>query len=186
MSEIAELENRLSAAMDRIAAGLTDLSGAPSIDASEEIEALKAALEEERTTNAQLEERIKVLSAIGTASEAAEDQSAEMAALKEAHARELQALKDAAAEERAAWEGLNQRLVRMRRSNKLMRSNTLALRQAASDMVVDASLINNSLQLELDATKAAQELERAEADVILKTLLPLVEGDGADVFEGEI
>ena len=55
-----------------------------------------------------------------------------------------------------------------------MRSNTLALRQAAADMVVDPELINNSLQVELDAAIAAQELERAEADVIIKTLMPMV------------
>ena len=180
MSDIADLENRLSAAMDRISNGVNQLGGSapaavPAGDQSGEIAALRAALEEERTANAQLEERIKALTAAAEA-RAPGDASGEAVAVQEAHRREIEAMRDAAAEERAAWEGLNQRLVRMRRSNKLMRSNTLALRQAASDMVVNPELINNSLQVELDATRAAQELERAEADVIIKTLMPMVNG----------
>ena len=65
MTDIADLENRLSAAMDRIAAGLNNLGDAPAAasgdqsgDQSEEIAALRAALEEERTANAQLEAAI--------------------------------------------------------------------------------------------------------------------------------
>ncbi|WP_370231629.1 hypothetical protein [Cognatishimia sp.] len=178
MTDIADLENRLSAAMDRIATGLNALGDAPqaaSGDASAEIAALRAALDEERTANAQLEERIKALTAAADA-RAMGDAAGEVAAVTDAHQREIEAIRDAAAEERAAWAGLNQRLVRLRRSNKLMRSNTLALRQAAADMVVDPELINNSLQVELDAAIAAQELERAEADVIIKTLMPMVNG----------
>ena len=180
MTDIADLENRLSAAMDRIATGLNTLgdvppaaSGDQSGDQSEEIAALKAALEEERTANAQLEARVKALTAAAEA-RASGDTDGEVAAVTGAHQQEIEAIRDAAAEERAAWAGLNQRLVRLRRSNKLMRSNTLALRQAAADMVVDHELINNSLQVELDAAIAAQELERAEADVIIKTLMPMV------------
>ena len=169
MTDIADLENRLSAAMDRIATGLNSLGDAPAAasgdqsgDQSEEIAALKAALEEERTANAQLEARVKALTAAAEA-RASGDTDGEVAAVTGAHQQEIEAIRDAAAEERAAWAGLNQRLVRLRRSNKLMRSNTLALRQAAADMVVDPELINNSLQVELDAAIAAQELERAEA-----------------------
>lgn len=182
MTDIADLENRLSAALDRIAGGIDHLgaSSGPvftstSISDDSEVAALRVALEEERTANAQLKERIKALTAAAEAREAGDDAGA-AAAMSEAHRQEIEAIRDAAAEERAAWEGLNQRLVRLRRSNKLMRSNTLALRQAATDMAVDANLINSSLQVELDATKAAHELERAEADVIIKTLLPLVKG----------
>ena len=180
MTDIADLENRLSAAMDRIATGLNNLgdasaaaSGDQSGDQSVEIAALKAALEEERTANAQLEARVKALT-LAAEARASGDTDGEVAAVTGAHQQEIEAIRDAAAEERAAWAGLNQRLVRLRRSNKLMRSNTLALRQAAADMVVDPELINNSLQVELDAAIAAQELERAEADVIIKTLMPMV------------
>lgn len=180
MTEIADLENRLSAAMDRIAKGLNGLdAGSGDVDGdSDHVTELKAALEAERSANAMLKDRIKALTEAAEARELG-DVDGEVTILMEAHQREIDALKEAAAQERAAWDGLNQRLVRMRRSNKLMRSNTLALRQAAADMVVNADMINESLEIELEATKAAQELERAETDVIIKTLMPMVAGDDA-------
>lgn len=188
MSDIASLESRLSAALDRIAAGLDTVGAPAAADHSEEIAALQSALEEERTANAQLEERLKAVSAEleeakSQVSEAPAEVSGDVADLKAAHAAEIEALQAAAAEERRAWEGLNSRLVRMRRSNKLMRTNTVALRQAAADMVVDPNLINQSLQVELDAQQAAFELEQAEADVILKTLQPLIGDPENDVNE---
>lgn len=185
MSEIADLENRLSAALDRIAQGLDQFgndagsseTAAPVEDRSGEIAALKAALEEERGAKAALETKLAAASVVqdlGIAKDDNVDVMAEIAALKQAHEAELDRMRMAAAAEREAWEGLNSRLVRMRRSNKLMRTNTIALRQAAADMVVDATLINQSLQVELDALLAAQELERAEVDVVLKTLQPML------------
>ena len=74
---------------------------------------------------------MKALTAAAEA-RASGDTDGEVAAVTGAHQQEIEAIRDAAAEERAAWAGLNQRLVRLRRSNKLMRSNTLALRQAAA------------------------------------------------------
>ncbi len=197
MSEIADLESRLSAALDRIAQGLENVSAAPDApadqpDASEEsegveaktsalkaeIEMLQDALAQERHAKEILVSEVERLqNAPDTpASVAVSDEGAiaEIAALKAAHAAEIAGLQEAVAEERKAWEGLNSRVVRMRRSNKLMRSNTIALRQAAADQTADAELINQSLQLELDAVMAAQELERAEVDVVLKTLQPLL------------
>lgn len=185
MSEIADLENRLSAALDRIAQGLDQYgndagsseAAAPVEDRSGEIAELQAALESERTAKAALEAKLEAASAVqtmGIAKDENVDVMAEIAALKRTHEAELDRMRIAAAAEREAWEGLNSRLVRMRRSNKLMRTNTIALRQAAADMVVDATLINQSLQTELDAALAAQELERAEVDVILKTLQPML------------
>lgn len=191
MNEIADLESRLSAALDRIAQGLDHVGqvadtpekteDAPAADTSAfeaEIKLLQDALAQERQAKEILVaevERLKdapkapVVTAVGGSSA-----SDGVDALKAAHAAEIEALHASAAEERKAWEGLNSRLVRMRRSNKLMRSNTIALRQAAADQVADADLINQSLQLELDAVMAAQELERAEVDVVLKTLQPLL------------
>lgn len=183
MNEIADLESRLSAAMDRISQGLTSLSSAETEGdadaAAQEISDLKAALEEERTANAQLQARIESL---GTQLKQAqqEAQAEDITALKVAHEDEIASLRMQAAEERSAWEGLNARVVRMRRSNKMMQTNVTSLRNAALEKVVDPQIINQSLQLELDALQAALELERAEADVILKTLLPLV-GDAADL-----
>jgi chromosome segregation ATPase len=66
MSEISDLESRISAAMDRIGRGLEALSVAPDPmpevdDRSAEVEALQKSLEDEKTANAQLEERLLAL-----------------------------------------------------------------------------------------------------------------------------
>ena len=64
MSDITDLESRISAALDRIGRGIEDLGAAPAaepgIDPAEH-EALKAQLDEEKTANAQLEERVKAI-----------------------------------------------------------------------------------------------------------------------------
>lgn len=66
MQDIVELERRMTAAMDRIAAGIerraaADQGVGSSDDSGSEIARLREALEEERMTNAQLNERLKVL-----------------------------------------------------------------------------------------------------------------------------
>src|SRR6056297_1830026 len=71
MSEITELERRLTAAMDRIGKGLEGLSerdaapsapDAPAVDSdAEDAAKLRQDLEDERLVTAQLEERIKAL-----------------------------------------------------------------------------------------------------------------------------
>ena len=83
--------------MDRIATGLNQLGDAPAAasgdqngDQSEEIAALKAALEEERTANAQLEARVKALTAAAEA-RASGDTDGEVAAVTGAHQQEIEA-----------------------------------------------------------------------------------------------
>lgn len=58
MSEIEALEQRLTAAMDRIAAGTHALGAAQGADTA----ALQAALDDEKTANAQLTERVRKMS----------------------------------------------------------------------------------------------------------------------------
>lgn len=184
MSEIEDLERRLSAAMDRIATGLDKMGAAQGGSADAEIAVLKETLEAQKAENARLKAELEALSAVaGSGDGGSGDVSGELAALRMRHTEEVTALKDAAAEERAAWEGLNSRLVRMRRSNKLLRTNTLALRQAMAENVSDAELINQSLVTELDALNAAYDVDRAETDAILKTLHPLLDEAG-DELEG--
>ena len=59
MSEIAELERRITAALDRIGTGVDGLAEAAAN--SDEITALNEALEAERVANAQLEERVSAI-----------------------------------------------------------------------------------------------------------------------------
>ncbi|SHG38029.1 hypothetical protein [Cognatishimia maritima] len=178
MSEIADLENRLSAALDRIARGMDAVvagdQGAETDEAlADRVEELESELEAERSARALLEDQIQTLSGAAAANNSAADK-AEVEALKKAHAEELETLRAAHAAERDAWEGLNSRLVRMRRTTKLMRSSAAAMRQAATAKLSDPEAINQSLAAELEALQAEHELERAETDVILKTLQPLL------------
>lgn len=62
MQDIVELERRITAAMDRIAAGVERrAAGGGGLDGAAELVRLTEALDEERMTNAQLNERLKVL-----------------------------------------------------------------------------------------------------------------------------
>lgn len=84
MSEIAELERRMTAAMDRIAQALDGLGAQPMPDSTAaddgakdtgddgaELAKLRQALDDEKLVTAQLEERIKVLKARLEAAETA-------------------------------------------------------------------------------------------------------------------
>lgn len=195
MSEIADLENRLSAALDRIAQGIDkiDTGSAPIAGDNDAAEAqaariaeLEATLEAERAEKAVLEDQIQTLTGAAAANAATSGGAAgdaDLDALKQAHAEELEYMRAVSASEREAWEGLNSRLVRLRRTNKLMRSNAAAMRHEASMKVADPEAINQSLQSEFEALQAAYELERAETDVILKTLQPLLGDPEKDAEE---
>ncbi|MEX0365671.1 MAG: hypothetical protein AB3N22_06345 [Ruegeria sp.] len=92
MSQIEELQSRITAAMERISAGVEVLSGRPAL-AGDADQSLSEALEEERIANAQLEERLK--------------------ALKERHAEEVEALRDGSAGD-AGTEALKAELEELR------------------------------------------------------------------------
>ena len=62
MSQIEELQSRITAAMDRIGTGLGALEAAQDEAAQND---LTQALDDEKTANAQLEERLKTLKTTG-------------------------------------------------------------------------------------------------------------------------
>lgn len=193
MTEIADLENRLSAALDRIAKGVDQLDVAPDAEAPSEssedqsviqdqaarIVELEAALEAEKAAKAELEEKLSAAETSATSSQAS---GGDLEAANRAHAEELDYMRSVATAEREAWKGLNSRLVRLRRTNRLMRINAATIRKAAQEKVVDAAAINGSLEAELEALRATHEVERAETDLILKTLQPLL---GEPVMDSE-
>ncbi|MEE2945477.1 MAG: hypothetical protein VX444_09915 [Pseudomonadota bacterium] len=196
MTEIADLENRLSAALDRIAKGIDQLDAAPVAEASSEsledqsviqdqaarIVELETALEAEKTAKAALEAE---LAAATSVKPDAPSESADIESVNRAHEEELEYMRSVANAEREAWKGLNSRLVRLRRTNRLMRNNAAQIRKAAAENVVDAGAINASLEAELEALRATHEVERAETDVILKTLQPLLGDPTFDAAETE-
>jgi chromosome segregation ATPase len=151
MSDIEELQRRITAAMDQVAFGLDKLGAAST---GPDAETLRE-LEEERTANAQLQERVK---SMRTKSEA-----------------ELAALRTQVDEGEARMDQLDVELQRVRRANTQLSDACTALRDANIEGVGEPHLINKSMLAELEALRAARAADVAEASVILSSLQPLVE-----------
>ena len=152
MSDIEELQRRITAAMDQVAYGLEKLSNAE--DAGRESETARL-LDEERTANAQLQERVRSL------------RSKSEAELVDLRARIEQG--------EARMAQLDIELQRVRRANTQLADACAALRDANAEGVGDAHLINKAMLAELEALRAARAADVAEASVILASLQPLVE-----------
>ena len=150
MSDIAAFEGRITAALDRIRAGLDRADGGSGGDAG----ALQTALDEERTANAQLVERVRALK------DAQEGRIAELEA-------RLQA-------QRAQMVQMDGELQRLRGSNADLRALSAQLRATARDRAADAELINRAMMAEIDALHAQRSAEAAEVDAILSELKPLL------------
>jgi hypothetical protein len=150
MSETAELEARITAALDRAEQALEALSTRDEGDTR----ALKEELEAERTANAQLEERVRAIK---------ERQDATVADLEDQVKRLRQAVGSRDGE-----------LQRMRVVNAELRQSNRALREANAEGLADAQLVNSSMLSELEALRATQAADRAEIDDILATLEPVL------------
>lgn len=151
MSDIVELQRRITAAMDQVAFGLGKL-GAASTGSDEETLAL---LEEERTANAQLEERVR-----SQRTKSDTELAGMRAQLDEGETRMAQ---------------LDVELQRVRRANAQLTDACAALREANTEGVGEPHLINKAMLAELEALRAARAADVAEASVILASLQPLVD-----------
>lgn len=152
MSDIAELERRITAALDRAVQALERLGAVSS--SMEGVEEMKAELEAERVANQQLEERVRAI----------KDKQETTVARLEA---EVTRLRDAL----SARDGEVQR---MRSVNGELRSSNGALREANAKGLADAGLINSAVVSELEALRAERAAERAEIDEVLASLEPLL------------
>lgn len=154
MTEMAELERRITAALDRIGTGLDSL-GKPADDTDQQVELqeLRDALEAEKTTNAQLEERVKAL----------HDQH-------DARVKELEAQVDTLKSSTIAAKGQVQQL---RKTNQHLQATLHNLRTAAA-AEVEAHLINQAMMSELEGLRSIRDADRAELDEILGALQPLL------------
>ncbi|NDV00476.1 hypothetical protein [Pseudoroseicyclus tamaricis] len=155
MEELHELEARISQALHRIQAGMGAMNRPVAGQGPEDFARLEAALDEEQTANAQLEERIRTLK--GKLERAKEEQAAEAERHREGMGRldgELQGLQEANAELRDASE---------------------QLRRAAEEGVSDPELINRAMKAELEALTASRAAEIAEIDAILAEFRPVLE-----------
>lgn len=163
MNDIAELERRITLALERIGAGLDMLGAAgagPSAaavepsDAEARIAALEDALETERTTNAQLTERVRAIR---------EKQETMVSALETKVARLTRQVDTATLE-----------VQRLRQINEDLSDANRALSLAAAEGVAQPDLINHAMMTELDALRAARAADLAEMDDILSELKPLI------------
>ena len=153
MSDIVELERRLTAAMDRIARGVDGIGGTGGAD-PEEVTALKQALEDEKLVTAQLEERVRKL-----------------------HEREEEttaAPRDELETTRTALAGLDAELQRLRKASDQLRDNLGKLREANAAGVAEPHLINKSMLAELELLRTARAADMAEADAIMAAIDPLL------------
>jgi len=164
MTEITELQARITAALDRIARGLDGLSAAPAADPVETAR-LTEALDEERTANAQLEDRVRTI--------------------KEKQDSTLEVLAGEVDRLRALLAAEEQTVARLAGVNAALRANNAALREAIAKGVAEPHLVNKSMMAELDALRAAQEADRAELDAVLGELDALV-ADAARAEKEEV
>jgi hypothetical protein len=151
MTDGSELERRIHAALDRIAAAADGLTAGGDATGGGD---LAAALEAERAANAQLEERVLAIK---------QKQETVVGRLE----REVTELKAALAVRDATVQ-------KVRRMNGLLRKTNRALRAANAGNVADPALVNSALEAELQALRALQEADRAELDEVLATLEPVV------------
>ena len=164
MTEISELEGRISAALDRIRSGVSALENkavgsadAPVAAASDDdrVAQLEADLAAQKDVNAQLEERFKVLKS---------RQDSVIADLNSGAERAKEQLQSFEAD-----------LEKLREENAVLRDVSENLRKAAEADRIDAAMINRAMQAELDALRALRAAEAAEVATILAELKPLIE-----------
>ena len=155
MQDVTEFERRISAALERIGRGLDGLSAGgvpvgPAAADPAEIAALRAQLEEERTTSAQLQERLKAVK---------DRDGAATAQLQEKIDRLTRQLD---------VQGLE--LQRMRRTTISLRDQLRQLRETQAAAVAEPHLINKAMLTELEALRATRLTEMAELDEIAAAL----------------
>ena len=156
MSDIEELERRISAAFDRIGQAVDGFVPPTTGAGTGE---LQDALLTEQTTNAQLAERLRVVK------EREASQAAEAAGTVDRLTRALDA------------QGLE--LQRMKKTVIQLRETLRALREAQTEALADPHLVNRAMLTELEALRATRLTEMAQMEEILAELHPLI-GDLQD------
>ena len=161
MQDLGELERRISAALERIGRGLDtiaaqDRGGVPEAPVAVvpvepgEVAMLRAQLEAERATTAQLQERLRSMrDRDGSQQGQQQERIDRMTRQLDVQGLELQ---------------------RMRRSTISLRDQLRQLREAAAAGVTEPSLINKAMLTELEALRATRLTEMAELDEIASAL----------------
>ncbi len=156
MDDISELENRLVSALGRIKAGIDCMGDAADGDALRaDIARLAGTLEDERTANAQLEERLR--------------------ALRQRQDQRVKMLEVRTEKQKQRLGNLDRDLQRLRLTNQQLRANNAKLRAANAEGLADTDLIDTSMKAELDALRASRVTEIAEMDAVIDALTPILQ-----------
>ena len=160
MQDIAELERRITAALERIAVGVDRLpasaatAAAPVGGGEKELSQLRAALEEERIVSAQLTERLRSV----------KEKDALLRAELDEKCQRLTRQLDT--------QGLE--LQRMRKTAVQLREQLREMREAQM-RDLDPQILNRAMLAELDALRATRQTEMAEMEELIAELSPLIE-----------
>jgi predicted nucleic acid-binding Zn-ribbon protein len=152
-----DFDIRIAAALDRIRAGLDGMGAigaAAPVGDGRDVQDLRAALDEERTASAQLQERVRLL--------------------KDRQDSRMHQLEQALADEQAARAALDGDLQALRESNADLRDLVAALRQAVSAGVSAPELVNRAAIAELESLRATRAADRAELAAVIAELEPLI------------
>ncbi len=162
MQEIAELERRITFALERVSKGLAQLT-LPSpkdpviakTDDEDQTDVLRTALDEERTVTAQLQERLR--------------------AIKEKEVLALEALQSQLTSMSGMLAKQNTELGRLRRTLSDTTQELANLTDAAQAGPIEASHINAAMQSELQALRLLRASEADELGNLVSVLTPLIE-----------
>lgn len=172
MQEITDLEQRITAALERIGNGVDRVLHAaanappPAATAASGIEAtLRAQLAEEKALTAQLQDRLRAHKDRDPAAPALERPASDKPASDKPAPDKVDRLT-----QQLDVQGLE--LQRMRRTVTSLRDQLQTLRQAQTSGLADPHLINKTMAAELEALRATRLTEMAEMDEILAALEP--------------
>lgn len=174
MTRIEDLQARLAQALERIGSTVegweppAPLEPEPApepvveIQAPPEMEAelvrLREELDDEKTVNAQLEERVRVLAERDVPAAPALDPG----------------LQEQVNAQRESLAALDSELQRLRRSSDALREVCEALRDANAKGLAEPHLINKALLAEMESLRAARAVDAAETQAVMDTLAPLL------------
>lgn len=154
MSEFAEFERRITAALERIGQGIGAMPTGPG-DTAAELAELREALQAERDATSQLAERLRAI----------KEREATATAELQARIADLTAQIDA--------QGVESK--RMRRNIGALKDTVRTLREAQAKGLAEPHLVNNAMQAELDALRVTRQSELFEIDELIAGLKPLIE-----------
>ncbi|MCC5975177.1 MAG: hypothetical protein JJT81_14145 [Rubellimicrobium sp.] len=169
MDQLDDIRQRILGALAAVDAGLerlvrTGVEDAETLpettavpDKPADADSLAAALAEERTVTAQLEERIR--------------------SLKTKQDQRLAALDGQIMLQRDRIAALDAELQGLRQSNAELRDIAGQMRAALSEGVAEPELVNRAMLAEIEALRATRAADRAEVEAIIGTLEPLI-GEG--------